>query len=74
MMRTRENYGAAMERGRVLGLTKGRATVASFDRDGLVAGGLQILPGQTVSEGDVVFFCQFSDGSGLVLAMMESSL
>ena len=63
------DYGAPVERGRVLEVQDGKATVASYDRDGLVT---KPLPMRCAAEkGDAVFYCEFEDGSGMVLERLD---
>lgn len=63
--------GAIVERGRVIGTDEdGYVTVVSMDSPGIVSLPMKTASGVTTKEGDVVLFCEFPDGDGLILALM----
>lgn len=63
------DYGGAMiERGRVKEVTVAGARVESLTRPGIVTMPLQTIDGSTVSDGDAVFFFEYEDGQGMILA------
>ena len=59
-------YGVAIERGRIF-VTPDGARVVSLSREGITTPPLPILSGQTVTEGELVYFFMFDDGRGLII-------
>lgn len=60
---------AILERGRVIRTDEGGlVTVESIDSPGIVS--LPMKTGAAVTEGDIVLYCEFPDGQGVILALM----
>lgn len=72
-MKKREErlYGAMIETGRVIAIEDDKPIVESADRAGMVSMPLQVMEGVTASIGDAVFYCDFDNGCGLVLAVIK---
>lgn len=60
-------HGAALERGRVAKIENGKYRVESLDRPGLKSTAIKVFSGETLTEGDSVFFYLFADGDGIIL-------
>lgn len=64
------SYGTTAERGRAVRQTDdGRWIVESIDRDGVMT-----LPLDAISEvkaGDIVVFCEFADGQGMIFGAIR---
>ena len=64
-------YGTAVERGRAVRQTgDGRWSVESIDRDGVNTLPLH-APGD-VQTGDIVVFCEFADGEGMIFGAIHA--
>lgn len=63
-------YGARIERGKVLTAAAGSYTVASLDRDGITSPAITAVSG-SYSVGDTVLFFLFRDGTGKILCPAE---
>ena len=61
---------AYIERGKVTAADGGLYSVASYDRDGIVAEGIQAADGTAYDVGDDVCFFLFRDGTGKILCGM----
>ena len=60
-------FGAAIERGRVVSVENGGYEVASLERDGIVSPAIPAAGGAEYAAGDDVLFCLFRDGTGAIL-------
>lgn len=60
-------YGAAIERGKVVGLENGRYIVESLTREGIITPPMEAMDGQTYQAGDTVYFFMFDDGQGRIV-------
>lgn len=67
MKETERLHGAALERGRVTKIENGKYRVESLDRPGLKSTAMKVFSGETLTEGDSVFFYLFADGDGIIL-------
>ncbi len=70
-MRKASFYGAMLERGRVTEVREGKYRIASLDRRGITTPLLPALHMAEAQAGDMVLFCMFDDGSGMVIAAMR---
>lgn len=61
------NYGAIIERGKILTAAAGSYTVASLDREGLESPPISAIHNETYTVGDMVYFFMFRDGTGKIL-------
>lgn len=62
-----KTHGSALERGRVVGIENEKYRVESLDRPGLKSKAMKVFSGETLTEGDSVFFYLFADGDGIIL-------
>lgn len=60
-------WGARIERGKILASEDGKYTIESYDRDGLSVTGLPAVGNESYAVGDRVYFFLFSDGTGAVI-------
>lgn len=60
-------YGACLERGKILSAAEGGYTVASLDRDGIESPPIPSLDGTIYTVADTVYFFLFRDGTGIIL-------
>ena len=60
-------WGAKLERGKVTAASGSLYDIESYDRPGLKAEGLEAYYGDTLAEGDQVYFFLFDDGTGFIL-------
>ena len=65
-----ETMDAKIERGIVTAADGGLYTVASCDRDGIVAEGIAAADDTEYGVGDLVCFFLFADGTGKILCQM----
>lgn len=56
-------HGAALERGRVVKIENGKYRVESLDRPGLKSTAMKVFSGETLTEGDSVFFTCLRTGT-----------
>ena len=59
-------YGASIERGKVLTASAGSYTVASLDREGIISPAITASSG-VFAVGETVYFFLFRDGTGKIL-------
>lgn len=65
-------YGARVERGKILKITEQKYVVASLSRSGITTPPIPAMDVQAEYEtGDTVYFILFEDGHGCVLAKAE---
>lgn len=65
-------YGTTIERGRAVRQEKdGRWVIESIDRDGVNTLPLRTM--ESIREGDIVVFCEFADGEGLIFGAYHPS-
>lgn len=63
-------YGTTIERGRAVRQEKdGRWVIESIDRDGVNTLPLRTM--ESIREGDIVVFCEFADGDGVIFGAMR---
>lgn len=63
-------YGTTIERGRAVRQEKdGRWVIESIDRDGVNTLPLRTM--ESIREGDIVVFCEFADGDGVIFGAMK---
>lgn len=67
---TEKDYGARIERGRVTEVDDGKYRVASFCREGIITPEIFAIPGVIAKKNDLVLFCLFPDGDGMILAKL----
>ncbi len=60
-------YGAIIERGKVLTATEAGYTVVSLDRDGIESTLISAIHNETYTVGDMVYFFIFRDGTGKIV-------
>lgn len=65
-------YGARVERGRILKITEQKYVVASLSRSGITTPPIPAMDAQAeYAAGDTVYFILFGDGHGCVMAKAE---
>lgn len=64
-----EKYGARIERGKIIRANEGKYTVASLDRPGIIAEGMQAISGN-FEAGEMVAFFMFRDGIGKIISKL----
>lgn len=65
-------YGARVERGKILKITEQKYVVASLSRSGITTPPIPAMDAQAeYAAGDTVYFILFEDGHGCVLAKAE---
>ena len=62
------DYGAVIERGKVISPEGGGYRVESLSRPGIKTLPLQALHGEIFAPGDLVYFFMFSDGKGAIIS------
>ena len=63
-------YGTVIERGRAARQTEdGKWIVESIDRDGVNT--LPLGANEEVKAGDIVLFCEFADGEGMIFGVFR---
>ena len=64
-----DEYGARIERGRIVDATGEGMRIASLSRPGIITPPLHIIgnPSPTAVEGDFVYFFLFEDGTGGII-------
>lgn len=62
-----DEYGAKIERGRVISAENGAASVESMSRPGIVTMPLKAATGLELKPGMYVFYFMFLDGSGMII-------
>ena len=60
-------YGAVIERGKVLSAGENGYTVASLDRPGIEAPEIKAIDKSTYTVGSMVYFFLFADGTGRII-------
>ncbi len=60
-------YGAIIERGKVLTVKVEGYTVASLDREGIESPPIFPMDGRSYTVGDTVYYFLFRDGTGRIL-------
>lgn len=66
-----QQYGAAIERGRIYAHTEEGYAVESFDRPGLITPPLRAADGASFAQRDCVYFFMFDDGHGAILSAID---
>ncbi len=66
-----ENYGATIERGRIISAEKDGYKVMSYTRDNITTPPIPAIGGATYNVDDRVYFFVFDDGHGAILAAFE---
>lgn len=61
------DYGAVIERGKVISAGEKGYTVASLDRPGIEAPEIKAIDGGTYTVGNAVYFFLFPDGTGRII-------
>lgn len=64
-----ENIQGFIERGFITSITDTGYVVASCDRDGIVSPPLTPINNELLSEGDLVLFVLFKDGTGKIISI-----
>ena len=64
-------YGATIERGRIISAQAGKYTVESYDRDGVTTPPITTTDDNSYNTGDRVFFFMFNDGTGRIIGKMD---
>ncbi len=65
------DYGAAIERGRIISAEDNKYSVMSYSRDGITTPPLPSIGNAAYSIGDCVYFFMFPDGHGAILAAFD---
>ena len=66
------DYGAVIERGKVISAGEKGYTVASLDRPGIEAPEIKTIDGSTYTVGDTVYFFLFLDGTGRIICSEQT--
>lgn len=64
-----DNTQGFIERGRVTSVTDAGYVIASCDRDGIVSPPLTPINNELFSQGDLVLFVLFKDGTGKIISI-----